>query len=205
MSWVFKHSESRGNARLVLLAIADRANDDGTDAWPSIRTIAEKARVSERTAIRSVQALEELGELAVERSTGGHRSNSYRVVMDPARGDSLAEPRADNLSPRQVVRGDTADRAEVTLVSPDTSLRPDPPQPPASGGRPHCDRHPRYRAKCPDCKRALDPPKPKPPWCGTCDPETRLVEVPGLMPKVSRCRRCHPLAQPDRVTPEESP
>jgi hypothetical protein len=34
MTWVWQHSRADGNVRLVLLAIADSANDDGLDAWP---------------------------------------------------------------------------------------------------------------------------------------------------------------------------
>lgn len=35
-------------------------------------------------------------------------------------------------------------------------------------------------------------PKPRPPWCGSCDESTRLVELPGGT--VARCATCHPLA-----------
>jgi hypothetical protein len=40
----------------------------------------------------------------------------------------------------------------------------------------------------------------KPPWCGECDEETRLAELPdGGM---TRCIRCHPLAQTRPAAPE---
>jgi hypothetical protein len=34
MSWVWDHSRAEGTDRLVLLAIADSAEHDGSDAWP---------------------------------------------------------------------------------------------------------------------------------------------------------------------------
>lgn len=43
--------------KLVLLALADCANDEGL-AWPSIATIRRKANVGERTVQRSIRSLE---------------------------------------------------------------------------------------------------------------------------------------------------
>jgi hypothetical protein len=47
-----------------------------------------------------------------------------------------------------------------------------------------------------------DPPPPKPPWCGECDEETRLVGMHGDRP--ARCIRCHPLSV-TRPEPEPEP
>jgi hypothetical protein len=201
MTWVFQHSQSTGNDRLVLLAIADRANDDGDDCWPSIPTLARKARCSERTVQRSIKSLAALGELAVEEGAGPHGVNRYRVLMPPPTGDNLTPPPGDNLSPRQVDAGDSGDTRGVTPVSPDTSLRPkNPPTPRDAGGdrRPHCEEHRRWRASCSACRAALDPPKQKPTWCGECDERTRLIEIDDGNPPgaVARCPRCHPLNHP---------
>jgi hypothetical protein len=41
-------------------------------------------------------------------------------------------------------------------------------------------------------------PPPKPPWCGECDEQTRMVTVLGETPakdRMARCLRCHPLSQ----------
>jgi hypothetical protein len=85
MTWVWQHSRADGNVRLVLLAIADSANDDGLDAWPSMNRLCQKTRLSERTIRRCVRELEQLGEL---RCLGGRRgahgrrvSNRYEVTM----------------------------------------------------------------------------------------------------------------------------
>lgn len=83
MTWVWDHSRATGSDRLVLLAIADCANDVGNEAWPSLKSIASKARVSEATVKRSIVALSDLGELIVD-SGGGRATNRYRVVMELA-------------------------------------------------------------------------------------------------------------------------
>jgi len=82
MSWVWSHSSSKGTERLILLAIADNARDDGSDAYPSIETLARKAGgLDERTVQRAITRLVELGELEVTEGGGRGRSNRYRVVM----------------------------------------------------------------------------------------------------------------------------
>ena len=89
MTWVFNHSRATGTDRLVLLAIADSANDYGQESWPSLSTIARKAGIDRRTVSRSLARLEELGELRRARSGrlgAGGVSNSYTVVMEVGAG-----------------------------------------------------------------------------------------------------------------------
>lgn len=81
MSWVWDCSRSRGAQRLVLLAIADHANDDGLDAFPSLARLARKTGMTERGVHKAIQALCLLGELQVTAGGGRGRSNRYRVVM----------------------------------------------------------------------------------------------------------------------------
>lgn len=92
ITWVWDHSVSSGTDRLVMLALADNADDRGA-CWPSMLTIARKARISERTARRSVRTLEELGELVSVRG-GGMASNRYRINLDPR--VALADPGHDD-------------------------------------------------------------------------------------------------------------
>jgi hypothetical protein len=63
--------------RLVLLALADIANDDG-EAWPSIDTLATRANCSRTTAEDSLRSLVTDGIIERE-SRGFHRSNMYRI------------------------------------------------------------------------------------------------------------------------------
>lgn len=104
MSWVWEHSEAEGSDRLVLLAIADQAGDAGGHAWPSVQTIAGKARVSVRTAQRSIKSLVALGELSVDVNAGRNGVNVYRVNMTPRQDDTRTErdKGSVSLSPRQI-------------------------------------------------------------------------------------------------------
>jgi hypothetical protein len=95
-SWVWRQGpDIAGNDRLVLLAIADAADTDGANAWPSIDTLADMAGISTRTVRRCIQHLVELGALGYEKNAGGpegsrgdRRPNRYTVRM-VERGDSL--------------------------------------------------------------------------------------------------------------------
>lgn len=86
MTTCWRYSQARGNDLLVLLALADIADDNG-ECWPSMGYIARKARVDVRSARRHVRNLEKLGEVVVvvgggKASTpGGTRSNRYRIVV----------------------------------------------------------------------------------------------------------------------------
>ncbi len=105
MSWVWENSRSAGADRLVMLAIADAANDAGRDAYPSMTTIAKKARLDKRTAQRSVRNLQAMGELAVLENAGPHGCHRYRLIMTDGRQGAT---RGDTPSPvADDHRGDT--------------------------------------------------------------------------------------------------
>lgn len=72
---VWRFSQSTGTARLVLLAIADNA-DEGGLAWPGHETLAEKCKVSRRTVIDNIDRLERLQELS-----GVHRRNAGNIYL----------------------------------------------------------------------------------------------------------------------------
>lgn len=80
MSKVWKYSQHRGSELLVLLAIADFANDDGV-AWPSIPTISHKARIGRSQTYDVIRHLIETDELELLRQGGGRQSNKYRVLV----------------------------------------------------------------------------------------------------------------------------
>lgn len=63
VSWVLKHSDATLGRRLVLLALADHANADGTGAWPSVATLAEEARLSKRATQDALRRLEADGHI----------------------------------------------------------------------------------------------------------------------------------------------
>lgn len=97
MARVFAESEASGSDRLVLLAIADEADDDGTSAYPSQDRIAAKARMSKATTQRAIGRLEEAGEIVVirpERKGRGHFNRYELPRYATAKGrqsDTLSE------------------------------------------------------------------------------------------------------------------
>lgn len=62
MSLVWDLDLSAGD-KLVLLALADQANDEGVQCWPSIPTIAKRSGQGERTVRRCISDLEAKGHL----------------------------------------------------------------------------------------------------------------------------------------------
>jgi len=101
MSWVWEHSRARPTQRLVLLAIADHANDRGVEAYPSMVTLMAKTGLSERGIRKATTELVALGELAVAYKGGPRGCNRYAVVIpDPApdAGLAIADPARDAAS-----------------------------------------------------------------------------------------------------------
>jgi|SRR5436190_18738217 len=85
-SAVWKHSRQKSGGLLVLLAIADYANEDSI-AWPGVPTLARKTRMSKRNVQRWLEALQGDGELKVFRNKGRHGSNLYKVCLPVAAED----------------------------------------------------------------------------------------------------------------------
>lgn len=98
-------STVRAPERFTLLALADRADEDGI-CWPSVPTLARKCRTGESTIRRHLKALAGLGVLRVK-----HRSNDssvYQIVLSQLRQLVDAEEQRDpsqSDSPSQSDRG----------------------------------------------------------------------------------------------------
>lgn len=99
-SWVIEHSKSKGSARLVLLMIANHAHADGTNAFPSVTTLAKECLMSDRQITRIIQALEASGELQIDRSAGrrSHRYSLLLMTSNPDKMSPLPVPNHDKLS-----------------------------------------------------------------------------------------------------------
>lgn len=117
---VWAESRQKGSALLVLLALADYAHDDGRYAFPSVATLAHKARMSERQTKRLLAQLRASGELA---PMGEHESGAvvYQILLPGMGGDKMTPPRRRRVSPASLgsVTGDTPG---VNGVSPDPSV-----------------------------------------------------------------------------------
>lgn len=114
LTWAFGCPIS-GNEKVVLLALADHADDDGV-CWPSIRRIAEKGYISERSVQRILPKLVELGFVHMQdqiSASGRTTARKYTLRVDES-SKSLSE--GDKLSGGDTVvtgEGDTV----VTLYN----------------------------------------------------------------------------------------
>lgn len=63
--------------KMVLMCLCDYANDDGSNCWPSVPTLARKCSKGERTVQGAIQSLERLGYLTATIRSG--TSSSYQL------------------------------------------------------------------------------------------------------------------------------
>lgn len=91
---VWEHSQQRGTALLVLLAMADRADELGV-VWAGTHWLATRARVNRRQIIRTVHYLETQGELIVMRSRkpNGQTIVNHYIIATGASDELLADGR----------------------------------------------------------------------------------------------------------------
>ena len=82
---VFGCSESKGVARNVMFAIADRINKETGTACCSAEDIAKRANILAKNVPRIIEKLSRSGELSVERRAGPRCSNIYRILLSPLR------------------------------------------------------------------------------------------------------------------------
>ena len=80
MGKVWEHSQAKGTARLVLLAIADHCNPTGV-AWPSLSRLAQYVNVDRRNVIAAINKLVETGELERVQQGKTGRATTYRIVL----------------------------------------------------------------------------------------------------------------------------
>ena len=78
-SWVWRHSGAVGNDLLLLLALADVADDSGR-CWPSVAYLVEKTKLSRATVQRRLHALTEAGRIVTSSRSGA--PNVYEFVLD---------------------------------------------------------------------------------------------------------------------------
>ena len=93
VAWAFEQSlDGDAVAKLVLLAICDRYNDEYGKAWPNIEWISRAADCSARTVIRKIKKLEGIGLVSVSRRK--NRVNEYEIAFEKVVGDSLSRDTA---------------------------------------------------------------------------------------------------------------
>jgi hypothetical protein len=135
-SWVWENTRAEGAELLVLLALAEHAGNDGS-CYPSMRRIAERARLSLRGAQTAMRALEAKGAISTSRNTGPHGCNRYTVLMHATDSVPRAEtaPSADTEPSAHAASGaDAAPRTEYAPPQMTTSTPADNDMGGANGG-----------------------------------------------------------------------
>lgn len=79
MTTVWENSKQKGNALLLLLALADHANDI-MECFPSVDRLAFKTRMSRRNVQALAKQLVKDGEIEIDEQAGPKGCNLYRIV-----------------------------------------------------------------------------------------------------------------------------
>lgn len=79
MTRVWEHGPDDRTETMVLLALADRANDDGTSCFPSVAEVSQRSRLSRRGTQKVIRRLEEKGYLTVDENSGPGGTNNYQL------------------------------------------------------------------------------------------------------------------------------
>jgi hypothetical protein len=77
---VWQRSKQSGERLLVLLALADWADDRGR-AWPTLAMLMRKTRLTDRGVQKMLNDLIASGELVIERGGGRGRRNQYQITL----------------------------------------------------------------------------------------------------------------------------
>lgn len=86
MAWAVKQKTGDPVSKLLLLTLANFANEDGK-AWPSINRLVRDTEISKSTVIRKLEQLEAAGLIARKptyREDGGHAYNVYTLRPTPS-------------------------------------------------------------------------------------------------------------------------
>lgn len=130
LNHVWKSNKHKGNARLVLLAIADHANEEG-ECWPSVLRIADHANISKRQAIRIIANLEADGSIGIQRGDGRNHTSIYKIKGDIAmsplakeNSDITASPFVEEKGDISRIKGDIFDTKGDMAMSPEPLIEP---------------------------------------------------------------------------------
>lgn len=112
---------SQAAVRLILLILADKANDEGDPiVWPSLATLSAYSRLDEKTVRRSLRTLERAGllELTKEASKIRRRTREYRLMLpamtEPTPEKSGSEPvNSASLAGSEPVNDSKSDKTET--------------------------------------------------------------------------------------------
>jgi hypothetical protein len=121
---VWNGSRHKSGDLLVLLALADHADDQGK-AWPGIPLLARKARLSERHTRRCLNRLVSSCEVEVLPNRAPSGRNLYQIRLDRLSTDNLSArtSASDKMTPVSN-KTDAADRVGDTTYIEEPSTKP---------------------------------------------------------------------------------
>ena len=134
MTWAWGLMDLDQSQTLVLLALADAANDDGV-CWPSQAEIGRKARLKDRAVRNQIRSLEAMGLVSVSsRSTSqGRKTNVYRLNVgcdfslqskQPARNAGWVEGSDSQPVDNPTFRCNQSNRHEMPVGDPTGTVMP---------------------------------------------------------------------------------
>ena len=134
MTWAWGLMELDQSQTLVLLALADAANDEGV-CWPSQAEIGRKARLKDRAVRNQIRSLEAAGLLSVSRraTPQGRKTNVYRLNIgcdfslqskQPARNAGWVEGSESEPVDNRTFRCNQSNRHEMPVGSPTGTVIP---------------------------------------------------------------------------------
>ena len=134
MTWAWGLMELDQSQTLVLLALADAANDEGV-CWPSQAEIGRKARLKDRAVRNQIRSLEAAGLLSVSRraTPQGRKTNVYRLNIgrdfslqskQPARNAGWVEGSESEPVDNRTFRCNQSNRHEMPVGYPTGTVMP---------------------------------------------------------------------------------
>lgn len=104
MSEVWALTGLQGTKKLVLLALADNANDEGI-SWPSLTTISRKCGLTRRGVTLALEFLEKSG--FISRSKTEHKSTTYNITFHTRELHSLGNSVPHTREPNSLELGNS--------------------------------------------------------------------------------------------------
>jgi hypothetical protein len=77
---VWEHSQAKGSALLLLLALADHADSVHAQCWPAVERLSMMIRMSERNTQYLLRKLEADGHIAIQLRGSPRKTNLYRIL-----------------------------------------------------------------------------------------------------------------------------
>lgn len=108
MNLVWEHSTQKGSGLILMLAIADFANDEMV-AFPSVDRLAFKTRMSRRNVQTLTRKICEQGELVVEEAKGPFGCNLYRITTGGGANFAPVQTPGSGLHPIRKERSESED------------------------------------------------------------------------------------------------